>query len=536
MSRLRLFSSLFLLLVAAFCSAQIDSPEEQKFTITGTVVNALSGEPIKRALVEVYAQQPRAIMTDADGRFQFETVQRGSYSVQARKPGFFSESEITRGRRNPPVLLNNGNQSVTIKLYPEATISGTILDRDGLPVPQMMVRVLTRQIESGRARWAAVQQKLTVEDGGYRVPGLMPGSYVIVAGPYSPETPFENGKKRPEGFRETFYPAGNDLASAQKFQLTPGQKLEADFSIMPEPLYKIHGSYSGDVTSVNVSLMPATLGVFGGSIGVRLLDGNQFESEWTPPGQYRLIANANDSTGHAVAGNVPLTVNRDVLNAHIALQRMVTIPIEVEPHQVSTTNKERFPGLHRAIGSDRAQLGYMQIRATDPWMYGAVLSGAVAANSVIPNVGAGRYDVQVMMNTPWYAESVSRGDADLLTEDLVVTAGGEQQPIRVVARDDAAMVKIRLEGPPSASATLLIVPNKGNSSHVSELQVVVGGETYIPPQPPGDYTLLALDDASDLEYTNPEVLAPYLSRGTHVTLTADETTTVKLEILHRRSD
>ncbi|HXU07776.1 MAG TPA: carboxypeptidase-like regulatory domain-containing protein, partial [Blastocatellia bacterium] len=129
MSRLRLFSSLFLLLVAAFCSAQIDSPEEQKFTITGTVVNALSGEPIKRALVEVYAQQPRAIMTDADGRFQFETVQRGSYSVQARKPGFFSESEITRGRRNPPVLLNNGNQSVTIKLYPEATISGTILDR-----------------------------------------------------------------------------------------------------------------------------------------------------------------------------------------------------------------------------------------------------------------------------------------------------------------------------------------------------------------------------------------------------------------------
>ncbi|HET9699101.1 MAG TPA: carboxypeptidase-like regulatory domain-containing protein, partial [Terriglobales bacterium] len=498
MPRVRLLSVLLLLLVAVLCPAQSEPPDEPKFNVTGTVVNALTGEPIKRALVEVYAQQPRAIMTDGDGHFQFEGVLRGSYSIQARKPGFFSESEITRGRHNNPVLLNDGKQSVTVKLYPEATISGTILDRDGLPVPQMMVRVLSRQIEAGRARWVAVQQKSTDDDGAYRIPGLMPGTYAIVAGPYSFPAPLlENGKGRPEGFRETFYPSGNDLSSAQKFQVKSGQKFEANFSLSPEPLYKVHGTYSGDASSVNVSLMAASLGISGSNIPTSMLEGNQFESEWTPPGNYRLVANGNDSTGHAAAANVPLIVHQDVLNAHIALQPLVNIPIEVEQHQVSTRKAQSHIGI-----DTRTQPGYLQIRAKDPWLYGTLMSGAIAPNSVLPNVNPGRYDIQIMMSSPWFAESVTRGDADLLTEDLVVTPGGEQQPVRIIARDDSATIKARLDAPPNTTATLLIVPTGRDPSQVRELPIAARGESYLPPQAPGDYTFLALDDASDLEYTN----------------------------------
>jgi hypothetical protein len=281
--------------------------------------------------------------------------------------------------------------------------------------------------------------------------------------------------------------------------------------------------------------MPASLGMFGNSIST-MLEGNRFESEWTAPGQYRLIANGNDSTGHAVAGNVLLIVHRDVLNAHIALQPMVTIPIEMEQHQVSARTADSLRGTFRSAGNDRTQIGYVQIRSKDSWMSGAAMSAAIAANSVLPNVTPGRYDVQLTMSPPWYAESVTRGDADLLSQDLAVTSGGEQQPIRVVARDDSAKLNVQLQASPTTVATLLIVPDQKDSGPVREVQISVTLDNFLPPLRPGDYTLIALEDAADLEYTNPEVLTPYLSRGTHVTLSPDETTTVKLEVVRRRAE
>jgi hypothetical protein len=275
--------------------------------------------------------------------------------------------------------------------------------------------------------------------------------------------------------------------------------------------------------------------MFGNSIST-MLEGNQFESEWTAPGPYRLVANGNDSTGHAVTGNVPLIVHQDVLNAHIALQPMLTIPIELERHPVSTRSADSPRGTLRVAANDRAQIGYIQIRAKDSWISGSTMSGAIAPDSVLPNVTPGRYDVQVTMNPPWYAESVTRDDADLLTQDLVVVPGGEQQPIRVVARDDSAQIKVQLQAAPKTVVTLLIVPDQKDSGQIREVQISVTLDNLLPPLRPREYTLVALDDTADLEYTNPEVLAPFLSRGTHVTLNPDETTTVKLEVIRRRAE
>src|SRR5271169_5149105 len=49
----------------------------EKYSVTGTVIDAVTGEPIRKALVQLNAQQPRTSSTDSDCRFQFEGIPAG---------------------------------------------------------------------------------------------------------------------------------------------------------------------------------------------------------------------------------------------------------------------------------------------------------------------------------------------------------------------------------------------------------------------------------------------------------------------------
>jgi Carboxypeptidase regulatory-like domain len=537
---------------AFFCSAQVIYPDAQrnleKFTLSGVVVNSVSNEPIKRALVEIYAQQPRAMLTDSEGHFAFDGLVQGTYSIHARKPGYFTESEISRGRRGEQAMrVGPQTGSVTLKLQPEAIVAGTVLDSDGLPVPRLQIRVLRREIQGGRAQWQASQMRNTDENGEYRIAGLMPGTYVVSAGPLTlpPQLVGRSGG-RPVGFRQLFFPNSDSIDSAARFQALAGQHFEANFSLTAEPFYKLRGTYSGDAASVNVMLMSADSAGTPTTVGLTITEGtNQFESEHLPPGNYRLVASGSDSTNHPLQGSVPLIVRNDVLNVHVALQPLVAIPIEVEARHVSTKQTQGPGVLGRAavMGANseaHVQYGYFQLIARERWRsaFGGTVSGNIADRGSLPNVTPGRYSLQWTANTPWYVDSVARESTDLLSEDLVVSPGGDQPAIRLLLRDDGATLKPQLRVPADEdqSVTLLVVPDGAPATAIHDYPLPGRGEGYLPPLKPGSYTLIAIDDISDLEYTSAEALAPYLPRGTHITLSAEQTTSVQLDLVRRGSE
>ena len=86
-------SALVLAVVALriFGSHAQDAAESQKCTITGTVVDATSGQPLRNANVsaipQMRSQEPAAesasAITDATGRFSFETLAPGRYMLSA---------------------------------------------------------------------------------------------------------------------------------------------------------------------------------------------------------------------------------------------------------------------------------------------------------------------------------------------------------------------------------------------------------------------------------------------------------------------
>src|SRR5512147_1073019 len=135
-----------------------NSNDTTRYTLSGTVVNSVTGEPIRRVLVTLFYTQQLSAMTDSSGHFEFEDLPRMRTTVSAQKPGFFSEQELSGGRQPSQFAVGPDAPAAVIKLVPEAIISGRILDPDGLPIRGLIVRALTQKVVQGRKEW---QQGMT---------------------------------------------------------------------------------------------------------------------------------------------------------------------------------------------------------------------------------------------------------------------------------------------------------------------------------------------------------------------------------------
>ena len=147
-------------------------------------------------------------------------------------------------------------------------------------------------------------------------------------------------------------------------------------------------------------------------------------------------------------------------------------------------------------------------------------------------VRPGRYTALATTSAPWYIDSIRCGSTDLAKEELVVAAG-QQEPIDVILRDDSASVHGQLKrSGEQANSVVLLVPDSGAapitiSSDSPEGRFGQGGIA------PGGYSVLAFDDLNGVEYSNPDVLRPYLPKAIHLNLQPNRETTVELEPIRR---
>ena len=157
------FVLVILLATGCACLAQT-SPQalhadEQPHTIAGTVVNAVTGSPVGRALVMTPGNS-YAGLTDGEGHFEFTLPTTGSdgrsrteaqhftfspLDLIARKPGFLDDPN-----RNPAQAIPG--TEITISLLPEALIKGRITTSDADPALGITVQLYSRKIQYGVCR------------------------------------------------------------------------------------------------------------------------------------------------------------------------------------------------------------------------------------------------------------------------------------------------------------------------------------------------------------------------------------------------
>src|SRR5688572_25932677 len=217
-SRHRVAAATFVLVVVCGLKAQVPTRDSSRKepgpatdapigtgSISGFVTTAdASPAALRMANVALVGRETgvmRLTMTDRGGRFSFQQLPVDRYAIAATKLPFLGTMAGARrpGHSGTPIALADGQAvtDVTIRMPRGAAISGTVFDERGRPASGVSIGVLSARFEGGIRVLNPMPGPLQIESmeqvrsmermfitdkfGRYRVHGLAPGSYAIVA-------------------------------------------------------------------------------------------------------------------------------------------------------------------------------------------------------------------------------------------------------------------------------------------------------------------------------------------------------------------
>jgi hypothetical protein len=276
-----------------------DAPEVKTGTIRGRVTATDTGKPLRRARVTIASAQgaatsrPLVANTNASGQFEVTALSPGSYYVSAGRAGYLTIEHGQRraGERGLAIEVRSGQVAAGIDLaLPRAGVmAGRITDERGDPYPGVLVDALAMRYSRGRREPSPVAGATTDDLGQFRLAGLPPGRYYVVA--TSTET-WRTDKKEIFGYAPTYYP-GVAFDAAQIVTLGASeQRMDLNFSLQSSRTARISGRVqreSGEaMAGASVQLAYSYPGVIvtAGMRVVRTAGDGTFEIKDVPPGTY----------------------------------------------------------------------------------------------------------------------------------------------------------------------------------------------------------------------------------------------------------
>ena len=278
--------------------------------ISGRVISAETGAPIRRAQVRVTSRDARTsrdAATDVNGRFEILSLPAGRYTLHVSKAGYVA---LEYGQARPfetgkPIDIAEGQllERMDFSLPRGSAITGRITDEFGDPVTDAQVRALRYQFTSGERRLVNAGRIASTDDlGQFRIFGLMPGDYLVRAtlrpgvNRESRQGALTDDPGEATGYPGTYYPGVTDVTQAQTVSVSLGQEMSAiAFPLMPARLSRIAGTVmSSDGRPLN-GAMVFLRGGGADDVEFNIPGGNQLarpDGSFTfvdvPPGDYRL--------------------------------------------------------------------------------------------------------------------------------------------------------------------------------------------------------------------------------------------------------
>ena len=528
------------------------------YSLSGTVVNSETGEPIRNSLVTLWKRlrpeelkeyqemakaghlggvnAPRTALSGATGDYQFTGLAEGRYRVTAQKPGF--GPQVTAEDPEYGWLdLSAAASSVTVKLPPLGVIEGRVVDQDGEAIDSVRIEAFTSNIADGARSTTSVRTVVTNDCGLFRMWNLGPGQYYLKATGRGGGTYMYvgDGSSRPQpwlSFRPVYAGGARTLDSATPVTIGAGTQARADFLLTMEPSLRIRGSLENFTAHQNVTFSLRQSGEevvapsrvdMNGSTG-------QFEIQGVVAGDYTLTA----LQGQTARGEIAVHVSDDGIGGLVLpLWPAVTVSVSVR------TVGERQPRSEEADEGSTARWGpgcTVSLHSSDgatPMYPRGQMAGQ--GDFTIPNVFAGEYRVQIDCGGG-YVQSAMAGAADLLSNPRIAfQPGATPPPIEVTMKFGGGAIHGTLAVKPTKSqAGVLAVPTSASSTGPVFLPVIFdpdssnGGDFGIDNLAPGDYLLYGFSAFEGIEFRNPSVLQA-LTGGTSVHVEEGKSSEVTLK-------
>jgi hypothetical protein len=527
-----------------------------KASLRGSVVKEPSGEPLKKAIIELIGENQEesgnfTATSDQDGHFKIMDILPGRYLMFAERTGYLAVDAKRRRSGGISLSFEAGQElrDQILHMLPASVILGRVLDEDGDPISNVEVAVLRRRgpglLESGSAQ--------TDDLGEYRVGGLLAGKYLVRATPTAnfqsmvpiQKTGDEAALPSPDlSYVTTFYPGTADRAQAASIEVHAGEETPVDFSLSRKHTARIRGSVRGISSGSKAAVILRSKdaqSMFGGG---EVDKNGKFEILHVAPGSYTI-------TAVSAFADSPMIARQSLEVGEANIDDLRLIP------QAGGTLRGRvhLSGKLASLGTPGLMVYFRQIDDEDPYD-GVMFSGDDALRTPsfakikpdgsfeVRNVPQGVYDLSVsgdskMMNEA-FTESIVVGTKDFADTGLTVSGG--TLSVELTVSDGAGVVDGTVtndKGVPLANASVVAVPETrfrkrpDRYQHASSDQ---DGRFTLRGLRPGTYSLFAWEVLDGDAYFDVEFLKTAEGHETVIKIEKSSHQTVPLKVLATPAD
>lgn len=522
------------------------------YQVSGVVVNAVTGETLagvrltlgpngvarQRAMLRQgprnEASNVRETRSAADGTFAFDHVGTGKYSLAAARHGFTQQEFDQHEQFSSAIVVGSEKVSTGLRfaLEPDASISGTIVDDHNDPVMNASVLLFRAGVQQGRRGIFRVQQTMSNDIGRYRLSHLRPGKYYVAVSAtpwYAENGRFGGLRAMPAGaivgggggmapnnynpaldvaYPLTFYPGVTDSNQAEAVRLDAGQQEDADFTLAPVPSLhlRIHAPSSDQQPNIFATLTSEVFGTPEFLRGARSINYGQGYTEISgiTPGHYVLQLHEAGSDRE----------NRTPVEREIDVTGDMDFTAGDPAAGVNLTGTVRFEG--------PAPTGDVRLMLRHPGMQGTPIQVNAMGEMTSPDpLPSGKYEIFLPMpNYQITHIGVTGGKLD----GQSIQVGSDDVHLTLDVAKASAKVEgtVLKNGKGFAGAMVVLIPQDMSRPMLYRRdQSDSDGSFTLSGIPPGTYTAVAFENGWDLEWSNPDVIRPFLAAGDKVQVAID---------------
>lgn len=569
---------LFCLPLTALLFAQQAQQQQQQTQapkpgrITGKVMNALTGEPVRKATVSlqpVGAQQqtgggPQFVMgggmrggmsaaTDNAGAFAFENVTPGAYRITGEKTGFIRSGFGGRGggggggsmASRIEVASGSEKADIVVRMTPQGIVSGRIVDEDGEPMEGVNVSLVAPTYFQGQRRFTMQGGSQTNDRGEFRINNVPPGKfYVQVVRMSMGGGPIQQGAAE-FGYPRAYFPGVETLEQAQRVEVGPGQEFSGvQMTLRRTRVFRVKGQVAGVAApaqqdaaanrgrrggngmmvqlrpegseQIGMGFGPPGMGGGGGASPVQA-DGT-FEIAGVAPGAYRAVVNSFGEGRPRVVGTASVSVGSNNVEG-----------VVVSPSPIVT-----FSGKVTVEG-DATQVNLKQVRVSVQSQTGFNPPVEVAEDGtfLVKDLSPERYMINVAQLTTAYVKSINVGGQEVRDKGLDLNVGGGG-PIQIILSTKIAKVtgtveKQRQEDGPGSVIIARVLPDNSLTLLSLNARVEDSGSFTFANVPPGDYKFFAVEELDMNQMSDPDFLKKFEDRATSVKIGEGDSKSVSIK-------
>jgi hypothetical protein len=493
--------------------------------ISGFVTSA-DAQPLAGATVVLnesgHSGSSAETTTDAQGRFDFTALPDGRFEVVASRRGYARSSYDEHGGVNTAIVTgeNLDTTGLVLSLAPLASISGTVTEDSGDPVPQAQLHVFREDPMRHNAKQRANSANGD-EMGNFEISELTPGTYYVCATGvpwYRPsrENAYRAADQAPSpldvAYAPSCFPDTPDPAAAEPIIVNAGAHIELNLLMHAVPAVRVSFQIPRPEPNQGIRFPQLSQDIFGTKEFVQganpafgnpneLAGGGPMTVSLTglAPGQYEVEfpdGGPNPAParfGAIRASSSDLTVDMSALQSAAAISGKVLM---------EDTGKPPESGSISLIGDDVGPVSSGQIQA----------DGTFHLNSGPPS----NYEVRINGSHGLLAVSQLKING-VSKRGSTLHLGSDPVELTVIASAPITSVSgsVVRNGKPTSGVFVLLVPE--------DLQAPIGawilnqsdsdGSFVCDRVPPGRYTAVAIDQGWKLDWRRPEVISPYLAHG-----------------------